>query len=121
MCACGGGKDRCPNCIEALVSNTLLEPEDLDALCKGFDAVFPKVIVVIVPRHMEGHILVEVKVPPVIIILERLKSGHNDASGCHQLLAVQEMGMENPKSLASILGLCGGRARVDPRLQSSPA
>jgi hypothetical protein len=76
--------------------------------------------VVVVPCDMEGYILVEVKISPVAVILERLKSGHNGASGCHQLLAAQEMGMKNPKSLASILGLCGGRAHVGPGLQSSP-
>ncbi len=68
--ACGGGKNRRPNCIEALVSDTFLKPEDLEALGKGFDAVGPKVIVVIVPRHMEGYIRVEVEVPSVAIILE---------------------------------------------------
>ena len=47
--ACGGGKNRRPNCIEAFVSDTLLKPEDLEALGKGIDAVGPKVIVVVVP------------------------------------------------------------------------
>jgi hypothetical protein len=112
--ACGGSKDRGPNCVEALVSNTLLEPEDLKALGKGFNAVFSKAIVVLVPCHMEGYILVEVKVPPVAVLLEQLKSGHNGTSGRHQLLAAQEMGMKNPKRLAPIPGLCGGRARVGP-------
>ena len=118
--ACGGGKNRHPDCIEALVSDTLLKPEELAALGKGFDAVGPKVIVVVVPRHMEGYILVEVEVPSVAIILEQLKPSHDGAPGRHQLLAAQEVGVKNPKSLASILGLHGGRARVGPRLQSSP-
>jgi hypothetical protein len=117
---CGSGKDRGPNCVKALVSNTLLEPEDLEALGKGFNAVFPKVIVVVVPCHMEGNTLVEVEVPPIAVILKRLESGHDGASGRHQLLAAQEMGMKNPKRLASILGLCGSRARVGPWLGSSP-
>jgi hypothetical protein len=51
--ACKGGKNGRPNCIEALVSNALLKPEDLEALGKGFYAVFPKVVVVVVPHHME--------------------------------------------------------------------
>ena len=118
--ACRGGKDRGPNCVEALASNTLLEPDNLEALGKGFNAVFSKVIVVVVPCHMEGYILVEVKVPPVTVILEQLESGHDGASGRHQLLAAQEMGMEYPKRLASILGLRGSRARVGPWLGSSP-
>ena len=116
--ACGGSKNRCPNCIEALVSDTLLKSEDLEALDKGFNAVGPKVIVVVVPCHMdmEGYILVEAKVPSVPIILERLKSGHDVTPGRHQLLAAKEMGMENPKRHVSILGLRGGRARVGPGL-----
>jgi hypothetical protein len=118
--AFGGGEERGPNCVEALASNTLLEPKDLEALGKGFNSVFPKVIVVVVLCHMEGYILVEVKVPPVAVILERLESCHNGASGRHQLLAAQEVDMKNPKRLASILGLRGGRARVGPGLRSSP-
>jgi hypothetical protein len=114
------GKVRGPNCIEALVSNTLLEPEDLEALGRGFNAVLPKVVVVIVPRHVESNILVEVEVPPIAVILEQLESGHDGASGRHQLLAAQEMGMKNPKRLASILGLRGSRAPMGPWLRSSP-
>ncbi len=117
---CESSKDRGPNCIKALVSNTLLEPEDLEALGKGFNAVLPEVIVVVVPRHVEGSTLVEVKVPPIAVVLERLESGRDGASGRHQLLAAQEMGMKNPKCLVSILGLCGSRARVGPWLRSSP-
>ncbi len=109
-----------PNCVEALVSDTLLEPEDLEALGKGVNAVFPEVIVVVVPHHVEGNILVEVEVPPIAVILERLESGHNGAFGRHQLLAAQEMGMEYPKRLASILGLRGSRAHVGPWLRNSP-
>ncbi len=110
--ACGGSGDRCPNCIKAFVSDTILKPEDLEALGKGFDTVDPKVIVVVVPCHMEGYILVEVKVPSVAIILKRLKSSHDGVPGHHQLLAAQEMGMKNPKNLTSILGFRGGRAHV---------
>ena len=68
--ACRGGKDRGPNCVEALVSDTLLKPKDLEALGEGFNALFPEVIVVVVPSHVEGNILVEVKVPYVAVILE---------------------------------------------------
>jgi hypothetical protein len=85
--ACRSSKDRGPNCVKALVGNTLLEPKDLEALGKGFNAIFPKVIGVVVPRHVEGYILVEVDVPPIVIILKRLESGHDGASGRHQLLA----------------------------------
>jgi hypothetical protein len=84
---CGSGKDRGLNCVEALVSNTLLEAEDLEALGKGFNAVLPKVVVVVVPHHVEGNILVEVEVPPIAVVLEQLESGHDGASGRHQLLA----------------------------------
>ena len=75
---------------------------------------------VVVPSHVEGNILVEVEVPSIAVIRERLKSGHDGTPGRHQLLAAQEMGMKYPKSLASILGLRGSRARVGPWLGSSP-
>ncbi len=84
---CGSGEDRGPNCAEALVSNALLEPKDLEALGKGVNTVSPKVIVGVVSRHMEGYILVEVEVPPIAIVLKRLESGHDGAPGRHQLLA----------------------------------
>ncbi len=75
---------------------------------------------VIVPSHMESNVLVEVEIPPVAVILERLESGHDGATGRHQLLVAQEMGMKYPKRLASILGLRGSRARVGLWLGSSP-
>jgi hypothetical protein len=84
---CRSGKDRGPNRVEALVNNTLLEPKDLEALGQGVNALFPKFIVVVVPRHVEGYILVEVEVPPITIVLKRLESGHDGASRLHQLLA----------------------------------
>ena len=75
---------------------------------------------VVVPSHVEGNILVEVEVPSVAIVRERLESGHDGTPGRHQLLAAQKMGMKYPKCLASILGLRSCRARVGPRLGSSP-
>jgi hypothetical protein len=59
--AYGSGKDRGPNCVEARVGNTLTEPKDLEALGKGFNAVFPKVIVVVVPRHVRATYLLKSK------------------------------------------------------------
>ncbi len=75
---------------------------------------------VVVPSHVESNILVGVEVPHVAVILEQLESGHDGAPGRHQLLAAQEMGMEYPKRLASILGLRGSGVRVGPWLRSSP-
>ncbi len=85
--ACKSGKDRGLNCVEALVGNTLLEPKDLEALGKGFNTISPKVIVVGVPHQVEGYILVEVKIPPIAVVLKQLESGHDGAPERHQLLA----------------------------------
>jgi hypothetical protein len=59
--------------VKALVGDTLLEPEDLEVLGEGCDAIVCEVSVKVVLLHVQLDILVKSEVATVTLVLEGLK------------------------------------------------
>ncbi len=113
----------CPNGIEALVSDPILEPEDVQRVGQGVNPVLLQVVMLDMSLVMEGNVLVKGKATPLAIKAERLELGHDGRAGCNQLLAAQELGMEGmegPIGFAPILSLSCCGSRVGPGLRGPP-
>jgi hypothetical protein len=59
--------------VEALVGDTLLEPEDLEVLREGCDTIVDEVSLKVMLLHVQLDILVEIVVATVTLISEGLK------------------------------------------------